>query len=266
MDSKKVFILVFISVFFVGMFLLGHMAKVLTISAEGNSPNPGHTISEIENGDLLATKDYVDEKFRNMSRNFTEGVALKTTGTVPVCDISNTGLLWYLEGESGTQDTIIICQKLQNGDYYYIDLITGEIANWWGSGLSDYGTHNQLDCTSAKGTVVDGENGEKQCKFIKSSCPDGWSVYRDSKGSAFSAQDACTATLTGGQGTSASCSCPGHDFSSVNTGASVKACYSSQGTNPKITKWCCTANCNWDYCYSSRSSSCAGTVTEIGCY
>ncbi len=261
--EKLIIISIFIIISFT-LFLLGYSIKFLTIFAEENSPNPGHTISEIENGDLLATKDYVDEKFRNMSRNFTEGVALKTTGTVPVCDITNLGLMWYLEGSSGEQDLVIMCQKMQNGDYRYRDLITGNVANWWGSGLSDYGKHNQADCVAAGGIVVSGDNEEKQCKFTRSTCPSGWDFYSPH----YTAQNDCTATITGGQGTSASCSALGHTFSKLGTSATVEVCYSPMGSNPKIAKWCCGVEChsNFDYCYSSHSYSCSGLITEIGCY
>jgi len=56
------------SIFFllIGVFFLGYLTKILTISAENIFPNPGHALSEIEDGENLATKqyvkDYVDEK------------------------------------------------------------------------------------------------------------------------------------------------------------------------------------------------------------
>ncbi|MDD3919541.1 MAG: hypothetical protein PHX52_03085 [Candidatus Pacebacteria bacterium] len=42
-----------------------------------------------------------------------------------------------------------------------------------------YGAHSQAECTTAGGEVVDSDVSYKMCKFNASSCPSGWTQYKN---------------------------------------------------------------------------------------
>jgi len=62
MNKKTSYIIIFslLVVLTVGIIFTDYIKQLGTILADASVPNPGHSLSEIEGGQDLATKEYVD--------------------------------------------------------------------------------------------------------------------------------------------------------------------------------------------------------------
>ena len=136
MNKKTSYIIIFslLVVLTVGIIFTDYIKQLGTILADASVPNPGHSLSEIEGGQDLATKGYVDTAMTDTVRtsgdqtiggiktfsNAIVGTGIITNasgGTRPTCDASTRGLMWNEYGSSGQRDKLYICQKLSNDTY-----------------------------------------------------------------------------------------------------------------------------------------------------
>jgi uncharacterized protein (TIGR02145 family) len=138
MNKKTSYIIIFslLVVLTVGIIFTDYVKQLGTILADASVPNPGHSLSEIEGGQDLATKEYVDSAMTGTVRtsgdqiiggiktfsNTIVGTGIITNasgGTQPTCDASTRGLIWNEYGSSGQRDKLYICQKLSNNTYSF---------------------------------------------------------------------------------------------------------------------------------------------------
>jgi len=138
MNKKTSYIIIFslLLVLTVGIIFTDYIKQLGTILADASVPNPGHSLSEIEGGQDLATKGYVDTAMTGTVRtsgdqiiggiktfsNTIVGTGIITNasgGTQPTCDASTRGLIWNEYGSSGQRDKLYICQKLSNNTYSF---------------------------------------------------------------------------------------------------------------------------------------------------
>jgi hypothetical protein len=146
-------------------------------------------------------------------------------------------------------------------------LFTGDVCNGAGACLSDMedfidsqplvnSAHTQVNCIIAGGTVVDSDVSFPQCRFNASSCPSGWTKYKN-----FSTTSSNYWCGPGGGGCYDYCNnpqgCPAihtsyHEWSNTTT----ESCVGWGSTTPGCTAnpGCCPVIC---VCPS---------VTQIGCY
>jgi len=136
MNKKTSYIIIFslLVVLTIGTVFTDYVKQLGTILADASVPNPGHSLSEIEGGQDLATKGYVDTAMTDTVRtsgdqtiggiktfsNAIVGTGIITNasgGTRPTCDASTRGLMWNEYGSSGQRDKLYICQKLSNDTY-----------------------------------------------------------------------------------------------------------------------------------------------------
>ena len=138
MNKKTSYIIIFslLVVLTIGTIFTDYIKQLGTILADASVPNPGHSLSEIEGGQDLATKEYVDSAMTGTVRtsgdqiiggiktfsNTIVGTGIITNasgGTQPTCDASTRGLIWNEYGSSGQRDKLYICQKLSNNTYSF---------------------------------------------------------------------------------------------------------------------------------------------------
>ena len=151
MNKKTNYIIIFslLVVLTVGTIFTDYIKQLGTILADASVPNPGHSLSEIEGGQDLATKGYVDTAMTDTVRtsgdqiiggiktfsNTIVGTGIITNasgGTRPACNASTRGLMWYEfeYGSSEQDDNLYICRKFSNDTYAYTAVTADDITAW----------------------------------------------------------------------------------------------------------------------------------------
>jgi hypothetical protein len=130
-----------------------------------------------------------------------------------------------------------------------------------------FGNHSEADCTSAGGTVVY-ESGSTMgfCKFSSSTCPSGWTQYKNWSTTVASAIHSCTCQGNG--------CCSGTQ--TATQGANINGWADCGGHTPVFGShtWSDTpvettllgARAGYCACYDCCWCSVNATVTDIGCY
>jgi len=212
------------------------------------------TIENINSSDskTLVTREYLDFALSKLNQEVITNSSnmLYVDGTNPVCPTTMLVLFrhssagWALSSGSLSSWDAVVCAQSSLYD---------------GTPYLAYYIHSSLQCSNSGGTPVTATDGNIICKFNASTCPSGWARYMN-----YMATSSCSAAYSG---TALTCPVSGHAFSNVGQStAYIGVCYNVAMSS--ITRSCCGYECthNFDYCYSSRYSSCTTSISEIGCY
>ncbi|WP_141400601.1 hypothetical protein [Magnetospirillum sp. 15-1] len=122
------------------------------------------------------------------------------------------------------------------------------------------GTHTDVSCCNAGGTVTAVGGGVSICRFSQPFCPSGWSAYQNWMTTGINTCQTTQGSCSGGDGgcsmplVCSSCTAPAHGFSN-----------SAPGTCSYATQY---SGSSWDSSYygcDTGTRLCSATILEIGC-
>jgi hypothetical protein len=134
-----------------------------------------------------------------------------------------------------------------------------DINDFIGAQMLVNGAHTYSDCTTARGAVVDSDVSLKQCKFSGSSCPSGWTHYKNYTTTIahYSMSRWCVSyNLSGG--------CSLWDFCGECTTSYHNWANIAPETCSHYTMYSCGQQCT--RCSTSITLLNTATITQIGCY
>jgi len=197
MSKKTSYIIIFslLVVLTVGIIFTDYVKQLGTILADASVPNPGHSLSEIEGYENLATKAYVDTAVSGASSKWTLSGSniYRSSGNVGI-GMTTPGYKLDVSGTGRFTGTVIVGAPTSSSHAAtkeYVDSrglptggTNGAVLRWtdsgpiWDSPLTwDPIVANRktaFDCSQIGGTVYDTGGGKTICRVPASTVPAGW--------------------------------------------------------------------------------------------
>jgi hypothetical protein len=251
MNKKRIYLLSSI-IFSIGLIagLMQYVGIINVIFAENISPNPGHSWSEIECTDKFCINSNGSIGIGTILPS--SGYKLDVKGKARFTDVVEVG--------TPTGDNHAATKKYVDDEIKKLGLVS-PLPPLVG------GNHSQAECIDLGGEVVDSDVSFKICRLDQSTCPSGWTAYKNFRTVGtemivpvstyyrliyLDCQNYQTSCFRSGGGVYPGCSC-NIIFSTL-----------SWGNNPYR---CGTCYCACSACGSCNAAQREGlTSTQIGCY
>lgn len=282
MKKNNIIIFSLIIILTMGILFTDYIKQLGTILADASVPNPGHPLIEIEGGENLATKSYVDDALVGITgSNWTVSGSniYRSDGNVGIgvsdpeskLDVSGGIRISSSAATCNSNAVGMIKYESSVGDFFFCNGYNWAALINWSNNYLYNNVHTIRDCENLDGEGVFVE-GVYFCKLDLASCPSGWSQYQS--WTAWAAREpACIPSgyaidaCSSGVGliypdSSGYYDPPGRDLPALEFGNHTEVSNPRTGT-ASFRLW--SSNCyNWDP--GPYSCNYSDSPVQVGCY